>query len=181
MTSVSSPAEIIHILQDMERRSQPGTVNSIAENNASKKWVAVEFRLGKKNYLVYLDESREIFTVPSKITPVPKSEPWVFGIANLRGELLPLFDLNYFLYGQATKITKRSRILVIKTNDFSLGILLHEVLGLKHFQQEPSIYTGSDSETSPFITGHISSQEQQWDIFSFTKLTTDPRFLNAAA
>ena len=177
MIPTNSPVDIINILRDIERRSQRGVTNSDSINQ----WAAVDFRLGENNYLVSLNESREIFTVPSQITPVPKSKPWIFGIANLRGELLPLIDLNYFLYGQATNINKRSRILVINNNNFSLGILLHEVFGLKYFQQAPSASLNSDSEISPFITGHISLQEQHWDIFSFNKLTSDPRFLNAAA
>lgn len=181
MVSVSSPAEIIRILRDIQQRSQSDLADTINDGSSVNEWVAVDFRLGNKNYLVSLDESREIFTIPSQITPVPKSQPWVFGIANLRGELLPLFDLNYFLYGQATKQNKRSRILVIKNKDSSLGILLNEVFGLKHFQQKPTAGTNSDSTISPFLTGHVSLRDQQWDIFSFKKLATDPRFLNAAA
>ena len=183
MTSISSPAEIINILRDIERRSQQDTTELTQQNTLSNSWVAIDFRIGQEHYLIPLDETREIFPVPEQITLVPKSKPWVFGIANLRGKLLPLFDLNYFLSGQATKINKRSRIIVINHPDLYSGLLLDEVFGLKHFQQEPDYDDGphTDSAISPYLNGHISQQDHHWDVFSFNKLAADPRFINAAA
>ena len=62
------------------------------------------------------------------------------------------------------------------------GLLLDEVFGLKHFQDEPDTkIVTSDSPLSPYITGSISQQDTHWNIFSFNKLITDQRFLNAAA
>ncbi|MBE9532857.1 MAG: purine-binding chemotaxis protein CheW [Proteobacteria bacterium] len=178
MTSISSPAEIITLLKDIESRSQHGASELTQQHNS---WAAVDFRIGQDHYLIPLNETREIFPIPEHVTLVPKSEPWVFGIANLRGELLPLFDLNYFLSGQATKINKRSRIIVINHDNLYSGLLLDEVFGLKHFHQEPEEGSQTNSAISPYLNGHISQQEHHWDVFSFNKLAADPRFLNAAA
>lgn len=178
MASISSPAEIITLLRDIEYRSQPDSSEQSQQQNS---WAAIDFRIGQDHYLIPLNETREIFPVPEQITLVPKSEPWVFGIANLRGELLPLFDLNYFISGQATKINKRSRIIVINHDNLYSGLLLDEVFGLKHFNQEPSEGSQTNSAISPYLNGHISQQENHWNVFSFNKLAADPRFLNAAA
>lgn len=182
MTVVTSPADIIAVLQDIERRSRQGAVNTTQDDN-QKTWTAIGFRIAQNNFLIPLNEILEIFPVPEQVTPVPKSQPWVFGIANLRGEMLPLFDLKYFLSGQPTKRNKRSRIMVINHPELYSGLLLDEVFGLKHFPQEPNYdeVTSSDSDFSPYINGKITQQETHWDVFSFNKLTADPRFLNAAA
>lgn len=182
MNNNTSPADIISLLRDIQQRSLQSAANASQLDSLHGTWTAIGFRIAQENLLIPLSEAREVFTVPTQISPVPRAQPWVFGIANLRGELLPLFDLKYFLYGQPTKVNKRSRIVVTNNSDLYSGLLLDEVFGLKHFQHEP-IAKDPDTESpiTPFITGSISQQDMHWDIFSFNKLATDKRFLNAAA
>ncbi len=181
MSNTNSPAEILTLLKDIQLRSQQSAAK-LTQNILHGSWTAIGFRIAQHQLLIPLNETREVFTVPSQITAVPKSKPWVFGIANLRGELLPLFDLKYFLYGQATKVNKRSRIVVNNHPEIYSGLLLDEVFGLKHFQHEPdSTSPVADSALSEYISGHIVQNEMQWDVFSFNKLAADQRFLNAAA
>ena len=181
MTSLNSVSDVIHLLRDIEQRSQQGGARLSQQDGHNGVWTAIDFQIAKKNYLIPLTETREIFPVPNQITPVPKSKDWVYGIANLRGELLPLFDLKCFLYGQATKINKRSRILVINHPDVYSGVLVDGVVGLKHFQEAPEDITlSTETEVSAYLNGTISHQTINWDVFSFHKLATDQRFLNAA-
>lgn len=181
MSESSSPSEMLALLQDMQQRSQQSAAK-LSQQDLHGSWTAVGFRIAAHHFLVPLSETREVFTVPSQITTVPKSEPWVYGIANLRGELLPLFDLKYFLYGTPTKVNKYSRIIVNNHPDIYSGLLLDEVFGLKHFQEEPRQYNDlSDDAISAYITGSIDQHDMKWSVFSFNKLATDLRFLNAAA
>lgn len=182
MNNIDSPAEMLKLLNDIQQRSQQSAAKLSQQDNLHGTWTAIGFRIAEKNFLVPLSETREVFTVPSQITAVPKSKPWVYGIANLRGELLPLFDLKYFLYGQTTKVNKRSRIIVNNHPELFSGLLLDEVFGLKHFPNEPEYNEDlSDSAISDYITGSIAQQDTHWSVFSFNKLATDQRFLNAAA
>ena len=181
MRASSSPSEILNLLKDFQRRSHQSAAK-LADNVLHGSWTAIGFRVAEHHLLIPLNETREVFTVPTQITAVPKSKPWVFGIANLRGELLPLFDLKYFLYGQPTKVSKRSRIIVNNHPELYSGLLLDEVFGLKHFQHEPEASgVTQDNTLSNYISGHIVQKEMQWDVFSFNKLAADQRFLNAAA
>ena len=182
MSNTSSPTEILTLLKDIQLRSQQ-SASKLSQDDLHGSWTAIGFRIAQHHLLIPLDETSEIFTVPSQITHVPKSKPWVFGIANVRGELLPLFDLKYFLYGQTTQINKRSRIVVNNQPDLYSGLLLDEVFGLKHFQHEPEAINDSsdDDALSNYLVGRINQLEKQWDVFSFNKLAADQRFLDAAA
>jgi len=181
MSNISSASDMFSALQDIQLRSQQSAAK-LAQDDMHGSWTAIGFRIGEHHLLIPLDETREVFTVPSQITAVPKSQPWVHGIANLRGELLPLFDLNYFLYGRPTKVSRRSRIVVNNHPSIYSGLLLDEVFGLKYFPEKPEAYhDNSDSILSDYITGQIHQQDTQWDVFSFSKLVSDLRFLNAAA
>lgn len=182
MNNAFCPADIISLLRDIQQRSLQSAANASHLDAFHGTWTAIGFRIAQENLLIPLNETREVFIVPSQISPVPRAQPWVFGIANLRGELLPLFDLKYFLYGEATKVNKRSRIVVTNNPQLYAGLLLDEVFGLKHFQHEPKSKSAvNHTPISPYITGSISQQDMHWDIFSFNKLAADQRFLNAAA
>lgn len=184
MSNISpSPADIISLLADIQDRSKKSAIRLVDEDNSLGTWTAIGFRINNNNYLIPLSETREIFPIPRQISTVPRSAAWVFGIANLRGELLPLFDLNHFLYGKATKINKQNRIIVNNHVTLYSGLLIDEVFGLKHFQHEPEYSVSSttaDSAIAPYILGNITQADTHWDVFSFNKLTADQRFLNVA-
>lgn len=183
MANINSPADIILLLADIQERSQQSAIRLADEDNSSGVWTAIGFRINNNNYLTPLSEAREIFPIPDQISPVPRAAAWVFGIANLRGELLPLFDLKHFLYGQATKIDKQSRIIVSNHSTLYSGLLIDEVFGLKHFQHEPEYNadpTTANDAITPYLNGGIAQADTHWDIFSFNKLTADQRFMNVA-
>jgi len=178
----NSAAAIIQLLQDMERRSQQAVAGISQQDTAAKAWTAMAIRVGQYRLLLPLGESKEVFPVPEQITAVPAAEDWVIGIANLRGDLLPLFDLQLFLQGTASKVSKKSRILVINHPDIVSGVLVDEVSGLKHFQREPEpINHTKNLNLIPYCSGRVFQQDIEWDVFSLRQLLTDPRFLNAAA
>ena len=181
MTGINTALDVIQLLKGIEQRNQQGGTRLSQQDSRQGGWTAIDFKLAHLNYLIPLTETREIFPVPQQITAVPRSKSWVYGIANLRGELLPIFDLKCFLLGQTSKINKRSRVLVINHPDVYSGLLVDEVFGLKHFQSPPQQITQQkDSAIAAYLNGNISQKDVNWDVFSFQKLASDQRFLNAA-
>lgn len=182
MVQALSPEQTIALLQDIERRSKQKAAGLSQQAATDQAWTAIGFRLGSHHFLIPLQDSREIFPVPQQITPVPKSHSWVLGIINLRGDLLPVFDLQRFLFGKSNKVSKRSRIIVINHPDFYSGLLVDEVFGLKHFQSQAETVSSSLPATlTPYVQGSMNQQDIQWDVFSFPQLIADARFENAAA
>ncbi|WP_438970596.1 chemotaxis protein CheW [Methylophaga sp.] len=181
MASIQTPEDIISLLKDMERRSKQKAAG-LDQEALGETWSAIGFRIGEHHFVIPIIESREVFPLPEQVTPVPKSQSWVFGMVNLRGELLPVLDLNLYLHGKPSKLSKRSRIMVINHSEISSGVLVDEVFGLKHFQQEPGPVAASRPvNLTPYLTGSMFQQNVHWDVFSFAKLINDPRFMNAAA
>ena len=66
-------------------------------------WSGIAFRVGGNNLLAPLDEVVEILDMP-KLARVPLAQPWVCGIANVRGNLLPVVDLSGFLGGEVAPL-----------------------------------------------------------------------------
>lgn len=182
MAHLDQPADIIALLQDIERRSRQRVAGLSQQDNLQGAWTGIGFRLADMYFLIPLDHSREVFPLPAQITPVPKSQRWIFGVANLRGDLLPIIDLQLYLQGRSAKVDKRSRVMVINHPDIYSGLLVDEVYGLKHFQRPPEPdKTSIHLNLRPYLQGSISQPDRQWYVLDFHKLADDPKFINAAA
>lgn len=182
MAHLDQPADIIALLQNIEQRSRQRVAGLSQQDNLQGAWSGIGFRLADMHFLIPLDHSREVFPVPAQITPVPKSQPWIYGVANLRGDLLPIIDLQLFLQGRRSKLDKRSRVMVINHPDLYSGLLVDEVYGLKHFQRQPDPQqTSLHLNLRPYLQGSINQPDRHWYVLNFHKLAEDPKFINAAA
>ena len=86
-------------------------------------------RLGPDEYGIALEAVREMFA--SRASPVPGPPPWVRGVCNLRGAVLPIVDLAVrFGFGQI-QVGKRTCFLVLELpmgkQTLSVGIVAESV------------------------------------------------------
>ena len=86
----------------------------------------VVFLLGKENYGV---EIHSVTTI-EKMLPyarVPKTPDYIKGVINLRGEIVPIMDIRARFGMDVSEETEETRVIIIKINDISLGIIVDEV------------------------------------------------------
>src|SRR6202035_57663 len=81
------------LLKELEKRSRAVTAGNIPEPSAGREWVGVAFRMGGETFLVAREETREVLGYPAAVTRIPGAKNWVKGLANIRGQLLPMLDL----------------------------------------------------------------------------------------
>jgi len=144
-------------------------------------WTGIGFSLGGIDLLSTMGEVTEILD-PPEYTKVPGVKPWVVGIANVRGSLLPLIDLKNFITGESVKNIKKGRVLVINHDGNNTGLLVDEVLGMRHFSLSERIYELPEIEVSvkPYIMQAFQRDDKHWPVFSFNALIEDERFLHAS-
>ena len=128
-----------------------------------------------------MDDVVEILDVPD-ISVVPLTQSWMRGIANLRGKLLPVIDLNGYLGKGLTRVTNRTRVLVIDLNGIYSGLVVDDVMGLKYFLEDELTdeAPGVDDEIIPHIRSVFHKGGQVWGVFSLLSLSESPQFLQAA-
>lgn len=170
------------LLRDIERRSKQYAVGLPLQADVKKTWAGVGFRIAKAHLVARLTEVREVLTYPS-LSPVPGAKTWVNGIANVRGNLLPIINLYAYLGKQSAPLGRNSRVLVIKEAEIFAGLVVDEVLGIKRFvEEEYSTEIGAaDSVASPYLEGCYLQGGQQWGLFSIAKLADNPAFLQVAS
>ena len=65
----------------------------------------------------------------------PGAKSWVKGLANVRGQLLPMLDLRQFLGSGATTPGRNTRVVVVNHREIPAGLMVDEVLGFRRFAE----------------------------------------------
>lgn len=169
-------------LVDYEQRSlahQPGTPEQI---DAPGLWRGVGFRLGSRHLSSSFAEVVEIITVPAT-TPIPGGLSWLLGIANVRGNLLPVVDLKQFLEGQRTVLHENQRALVVRQAGGNVAVLVDELLGQRHFVDAQRSEPGglSEGRYADYVVQAYRLGDITYGVFSMTQLTRTTDFRQAAA
>ena len=86
----------------------------------------VVFRLDSESYGIDIFRVNEIIRMRD-ITPIPKTEPHIRGLVNLRGKTIPVVDIRVRFGLGLTDSTDKTRIIVLESTDGLVGILVDEV------------------------------------------------------
>ena len=170
------------VLADYERRSLAHIAGMPEEVEASGLWRGIGFRVGTRYLVSSIAEVNEILTVPP-LTVVPGTRPWLLGVANVRGNLVPVIDLRNFIEGERSQATDGTRVLVIRQHGGSVGLMVDEVLGQRNFsdEQRAEAEDESDQRYGRFVPERYQLGEVLWGLFSMAALVRTPEFLQAAA
>jgi len=85
------------------------------------------FALGRENFGVDVNLVREIVRVPPFITRVPNAPMYIRGVMNLRGTIVPVFDMQLKIGMPHNPLTEDARIVVIAVNEVMFGIIVNSV------------------------------------------------------
>jgi twitching motility protein PilI len=171
----TSPFEL---LQDIDQRCRTYSVGLPTGAKVVDDWVGIGFRLNGQRLIAGMNEVAEILPPPRTIR-VPGVRAWVKGLANVRGTLMPILDMNLFLHGDYIDSASERRILVINKHNVVAGLLVEEVFGLKRFKPEMKNKTSAEGMgiLEPYLDGTFNDEQSQWNIFSIEKLVNHDQFL----
>jgi len=95
------------------------------------------FSLSGSDYAFPIDNVLEV-SRPPDITSVPNLPEWVLGVTNLRGDILSLVDLGLFLGLKPNRASHTARMVVLKEvgQDFSVGVIIDQVHGIRYLQKD---------------------------------------------
>lgn len=95
-------------------------------NVAESETQFVSFLLGKERYAFAMHTVGEIIRVPSMVK-VPLGPAQMLGLANLRGNVLPVYDLQMVLVGEYATHSDSSRVVVVESSIGVTGFLVDRV------------------------------------------------------
>ena len=102
-------------------------IENVVNENVNDELKLIIFKLGREEYGMDILRVQEIKRMMS-ITRVPSTPPFIKGVINLRGSVLPVIDLRTRLGLVETELGDAARIIVIMANDTTVGFIVDEVV-----------------------------------------------------
>lgn len=173
------PLALLRKIQRDSIETAPGLPQEI---QAATLWSGVAFRLGDMRLVTRLDEVLEVLPCPS-YTVVPGTKSWVKGVANVRGNLITIMDLAEFFGKPPVFMDERTRLMVMNVPGLHTGLLVHEVMGLRHFDEEAERHQLPDLDDSVMahVRGAFVRDEVLWGVFDMKSLAESAAFKRVAA
>lgn len=186
MSSSTELADLIEqpfeLLQELERRSRAAIAGK-GTDELSAEWVGIGFRIGQERFVASRDEVREVLKLPESITRVPGSKRWMLGIANLRGQLLPLIDVQMLLGTGRTSLRRMTRVISVNHREVPAGLVVDEVLGFRRFMDSEHVdeWPPTVVRCDRYLDGAYRRGPDTWPVFGLRDLVESNTFLQAAA
>jgi twitching motility protein PilI len=146
-------------------------------------WLAVECR--GHGLLLPLEQAGEIFP-PSSVMPVPHTQSWFVGVANLRGGLHGVVDLARFLglpeAPSSEPGREQSRLVAFGTAlGLNSALLVDRLAGLRSSDQMKA--APADGAARPAFAGAVwlDATQRPWQSLDLARLAQDEHFLSIVA
>ena len=135
----------------------------------------LEFRLAQERYALETRYVREVYPLKD-LTPLPCTPPFVLGIVNVRGSILPVFDLKKLFDLPEEGLTDLHRIIIVHGHNLELGLLADLSLGVR------SIPLSSLQPSLPTLTGIRGDYlkgvtAERLVVLDLASLLADPRII----
>jgi len=135
----------------------------------------LEFHLADERYALetrYVQEAHPL----RELTPLPGTPPFVLGIVNVRGRILPVLDLKKFFELPERGITDLHRIILVRGEDMVLGLLADTVVGVHSIAQDRL------QSTLPTLTGIRADYlkgvtDERLVVLDIARILADPKII----
>lgn len=170
--------EPFDLLAALDQRMQEAKLDLAA--GGAQFWTGLGFRLGDHWLVAPREDVREVI-VPPPLTRVPGARPWLLGVANVRGALLPVCDLRRLLGEEHNTLARQSRVMVYNSDRVPAGFLVDEVAGYRQFtvtEQRRELVEES-GPLKPYLLGGFVREAQPWLALSLHKVAASDAFSRA--
>lgn len=166
----------------LSRRYASGARPLPAQGEMAATCTLVCFRVMGAPVAILLDEVRELLHAPF-CTRLPRVKSWVRGVANVRGSLMPIIDFAAFLGGRLQSTPKTQRVLVVESEGMVAGLVVDEVLGMKHLKVDSfsEQRKGVPPALGAYVPGVFSGDGEHWALLRPEALFSHGAFLDVTA
>ena len=146
---------------------------SNAENSTVIDFKMVTFSLADRDYSIDIMHVKEIAKA-SRFTYVPNTLPFVLGVYNLRGEIIPILDLRLFFNIPVPERdeNKLENMLILAVDDQKFGVVvdkIDKVVGVQRSTIQPPHPLFGDINIK-YIDGVVESNKRLYVLLDITKI-----------
>ena len=174
-------SEALNILQDIKAATFKNAAPLPHKEEVQAQWQGLGFLVGGMRLVSKLGDVSELLPVP-KLTTLPAVKPWLAGIANVRGRLIPVVDLHEYLQVPTTLPASQWRVLVVEDGEIVAGLMVEQSLGIQHFLEDS--YEESDGADlggfAPYVTGAFRHGGRVYHEVQLKAILRDDKFFDVA-
>jgi purine-binding chemotaxis protein CheW len=131
----------------------------------------ISFRIGEEEYAIDIMSVREIKGW-THATTLPNQPEYIRGVLNLRGTIVPIFDLRCKFNMGLTDATESHVVIIVSVQERTIGLLVDAVSDILTVTQEeikdvPTMERGADAD---FLTGLISVKDSMVALLCLARL-----------
>lgn len=154
---------------------------STAILSSDKRQELIAFRVGSQEFCVDIMSVREIRGW-TPATPLPHAQKFMRGVINLRGTVLPIIDLSARLGFGFTTPEARHVIIVVRTDDQEVGLLVDavcDILSVTEDMLQPTPSVASNTVKS-FIRGILAVEGRMIGLVGLERILPENHEAEAA-
>ncbi len=127
----------------------------MADNKLAEAKRYLVFRLGDEEYGIDIHKITTIIEKDMNIARVPKLPPFLKGVINLRGEIVPIISLRLKFDMSEDVFDAETRIIIVKMDEISAGLIVDSVAEVMELDEESteSISNIAANLSVDYITG----------------------------
>ncbi|KGG80825.1 chemotaxis protein CheW [Caloranaerobacter azorensis H53214] len=110
----------------------------------------VLFKLEEESYGIEIEYVKTIEKI-SNITRVPNTKPYVKGVINLRGEVIPVIDLRERFGLPIRDYNNDTRVVIVSIQDYIIGLIVDS--------SSEVIYLNDNEVDNPPVVGEVNTVE----------------------
>ena len=191
-----SRTDLHALIRDLDARCRARAAGLPDDTKPPDSWAAVLFLVRAQPFLTPLEQIAEVLELPREITRVPGTKPWLLGVANNRGIMLPIFHLGAFIEGGRPLVRAggqesgrdrrresrvRERVLVVRQEELPCGLVVSDAIGMryvKHGDRVEEVAEGLGA-SRPYVEASFLLDGAPVPVIRLGRLIADPLF-NAA-
>ena len=135
------------------------------------------FGVGDTRLLVALTDISDILECGA-ITPIPRSKPWLRGVANIRGKIYSIVDFDQFLGFAATGVGGEGKYMVLNRPEIGAALLVKAVYGLRYFDESQELKGTfrTHAKVRPYVQNTYQLNDEVWGLLDVDLLVQAPEF-----
>ncbi|GAA4436580.1 chemotaxis protein CheW [Pontibacter saemangeumensis] len=140
----------------------------------------IVFKLGAESYAIKIEQVKEV-TITPVITRMPRTPHFVKGVANIRGDIIAIMDLEERFHIRPEPLAEGlnpniTYTLVLEAKDYSIGVVVKEVpqslnLPISKIDRAPSFLQDANISEN-FIEGLAKINERLIIVLDMNKILT---------
>jgi len=100
-------------------------------NEAGEEYIEiVEFLLAQERYGIETRHIREVYPL-KELTPLPSTPPFVLGVVNARGRIVPVVDIKTIFGLPDRGLTDLNKLIIVRANGVELGLVADTIVGVQ--------------------------------------------------